>query len=160
MNNLTFGGTYPHSNQQFAYYETIGGGAGAGSQADGASGIHVHMSNTLNTPVEALEHTYPLRVETYSLRPQSGGAGDQRGGDGLVRAIRFLSPVSVTVTSERRHKPPYGLHGAEDGQRGKNVLIQQSQEIQLPSKFTLSLQPGDMLRLETPGGGGWNKPAG
>ncbi len=158
MNNLTFGGTYPGSNRQFAYYETIGGGAGAGPEADGASGIHVHMSNTLNTPIEALEHTYPLRVEAYSLRQNSGGTGQHHGGDGLVRAIRFLSPVSVTVTSERRQRPPYGLQGGNPGQPGKNSLIQNDTETRLPGKITRNLQAGDILRLETPGGGGWGNP--
>ncbi|MBE2223077.1 MAG: hydantoinase B/oxoprolinase family protein [Anaerolineae bacterium] len=158
MNNLTFGGTYPNTTHQFAYYETIGGGAGAGPHADGASGVHVHMSNTLNTPIEALEHTYPLRLETYSLRQNSGGKGQHRGGDGLVRAIRFLSPVSVTVTSERHQKQPYGLQSGSPGERGKNILIQNGDETEIPSKITLNLKTGDMLRLETPGGGGWGKP--
>ena len=116
------------------------------------------MSNTLNTPVEALEHTYPLRVEAYSLRQNSGGIGQHHGGDGLVRAIRFLSPVSVTVTSERRQRPPYGLQGGNSGQPGKNSLVQNETETQLPGKITLALQTGAMLRLETPGGGGWGTP--
>ena len=158
MNNLTFGGAYPTTNRQFAYYETIGGGAGAGPEAAGASGIHVHMSNTLNTPIEALEYNYPLRLEEYSLRQQSGGAGQHRGGNGLVRAIRFLSPVTVTVTSERRQKSPYGLQGGKPGQPGKNSLTRNGKETEIPGKITLNLQSGDILRLETPGGGGWGKP--
>ncbi len=155
MNNLTFGGTDPHTNRPFAYYETIGGGAGAGPEANGASGIHVHMSNTLNTPVEAMEHLYPLRIEEYSLRQDSGGSGKHQGGDGLVRAIRFLSPVSATITSERRQKPAYGLQGGKPGKSGNNNLITNNVETELPSKATLTLQSDDMLRLETPGGGGW-----
>ncbi|MFO7681889.1 MAG: hydantoinase B/oxoprolinase family protein [Chloroflexota bacterium] len=157
MNNLTFGGAH-QSGGQFAYYETIGGGAGAGPLADGASGVHVHMSNTLNTPIEALEHTFPLRIETYSFRQNSGGGGQQRGGDGLVRAIRFLSPVTATITSERRQKPPYGLQGGEPGAPGKNSLVRGEEEIPVPSKATLQIQTDDVLRLETPGGGGWGKP--
>jgi len=158
MNNLTFGGTFENSNRQFAYYETIGGGAGAGPEADGASGIHVHMSNTLNTPIEALEHNYPLHLEEYSIRQHSGGTGQHHGGNGLIRAIRFLSPASITVTSERRQAPPYGLQGGQPGQPGKNSLIQNGTEKEIPSKTTLTLHSGDILRLETPGGGGWGTP--
>ncbi|PIE80933.1 MAG: 5-oxoprolinase [Chloroflexi bacterium] len=158
MNNLTFGGTDPQTQRPFAYYETIGGGAGAGPEADGASGIHVHMSNTLNTPIEAMEHLYPLRIEEYSLRQNSGGTGKHQGGDGLVRALRFLSPVSATITSERRQKPAYGLHQGNPGAPGKNSLITNNVETQLPSKVTLHLQANDILRLETPGGGGWGSP--
>jgi N-methylhydantoinase B/oxoprolinase/acetone carboxylase alpha subunit len=158
MNNLTFGGTYPDSTRQFAYYETIGGGAGAGPTADGASGVHVHMSNTLNTPIEALEHNFPLLIEEYSLRQNSGGKGQHHGGDGLVRAIRFLSPVTITVTSERRQKPPYGLQDGEPGQSGINILIKNGVAEAVSGKVTLNLESGDILRLETPGGGGWGKP--
>ncbi len=157
MNNLTFGGKHPDSERPFAYYETIGGGAGAGPQADGGSGLHVHMSNTLNTPVEALEYSFPLRVERYSLRPNSGGAGQQRGGDGLIRAIRFLTPVTVTVTSERRKRGAYGLQGGADGRPGRNRLIQGETVTELPGKFTRQLEANDILQIETPGGGGWGK---
>lgn len=152
MNNLTFGGTTP---TPFAYYETIGGGAGAGPSGDGASGIHVHMSNTLNTPIEALEYSYPLRVVAYRLRAGSGGNGRFRGGDGLVRSIQFLAPVTATVTSERRKRPPYGLQGGEPGQPGVNSLLHQDSETALPGKFTLALAAGDILTIATPGGGGW-----
>lgn len=162
MNNLTFGGVQPaadpeQAGQPFAYYETSGGGAGAGPQADGGSGLHVHMSNTLNTPVEALEYSYPLRVERYQLREGSGGNGRYRGGDGLVRAVRFLSPVTATLTSERRVLPPYGLQGGEPGQPGQNSLIRDGQETKLGGKTSLALQADDILRLETPGGGGWGR---
>jgi N-methylhydantoinase B len=159
MNNLTFGGKQPASGRPFAYYETIGGGAGAGPEADGGSGLHVHMSNTLNTPVEALEYSFPLRLEQYSLRSNSGGAGQRRGGDGLIRSIRFLTPVTVTVTSERRKRGAYGLHGGQDGRAGRNCLIQGQSTTELPGKFTRQLNADDILQIETPGGGGWG-PAG
>jgi N-methylhydantoinase B len=155
MNNLTFGGRHPDSGRPFAYYETIGGGAGAGPETDGGSGLHVHMSNTLNTPVEALEYSFPLRLEQYSLRPNSGGAGQHRGGDGLIRAIRFLTPVTVTVTSERRKRGAYGLQGGKDGRPGCNTLIQGETVTELPGKFTRHLESDDILQIETPGGGGW-----
>lgn len=159
MNNLTFGGAYPRGwnapGSHFAYYETMGGGAGAGPHAGGASGIHVHMSNTRNTPVEALEYSYPIRVEEYSLRRGSGGAGHRHGGDGLVRSIRFLCSVSATITSERRRLAPYGLQGGAPGERGHNTLVRGGQAFELPGKVTLDLQPDDLLRIETPGGGGW-----
>ena len=154
MNNLTFGGTAV-DGRAFAYYETIGGGAGAGPQGNGASGIHVHMSNTRNTPVEALEYAFPLRVETYAFREDSGGNGRHRGGDGLIRTIEFLTPVTVSVISERRERPSYGLQGGAPGQPGRNSLIRRQQESTLPGKITLRLEAGDKLRLETPGGGGW-----
>ncbi|WP_420627802.1 hydantoinase B/oxoprolinase family protein [Candidatus Leptofilum sp.] len=157
MNNLTFGGKFPGTERPFAYYETIGGGAGAGPETDGGSGLHVHMSNTLNTPVEALEYSFPLRLEQYSLRQNAGGNGQQRGGDGLVRAIRFLTPVTVTVTSERRQRGAYGLQGGEDGRPGQNRLIQRETVTDLPGKFTRQLAADDILQIETPGGGGWGK---
>lgn len=159
MNNVTFGGTRPASHplipSPFAYYETIGGGVGAGPQADGGSGLHVHMSNTLNTPVEALEYSFPLRVMEYRLRHGSGGEGQYRGGDGLVRSFQFLCPVTATIMSERRERPPYGLQGGESGAAGQNSRIRNNHHTSLPGKVTLDLEPGDILRLETPGGGGW-----
>ncbi|MCL4871793.1 MAG: hydantoinase B/oxoprolinase family protein [Anaerolineae bacterium] len=153
MNNLTFGGGVGAA--AFAYYETMGGGAGAGPQRNGADGVHVHMSNTLNTPIEALEYGLPLRIMAYGLRPHSGGSGQFRGGDGLVRAIQFLAPVTAALTSERRTLSPYGLQGGEVGERGRNSLIRDGQITPLPGKITLDLLPGDILRIETPGGGGW-----
>lgn len=162
MNNLTFGGAYPAGrpfpSTHFAYYETIGGGAGAGAAADGAGGIHIHMSNTRNTPVEALEYSFPIRIETYSLREGSGGRGLHRGGDGLARAIRFLSPVTATITAERRRRGPYGLGGGSDGAPGRNLLIRNGQSTELPGKVTFDVAAGDMIRIETPGGGGWGEP--
>jgi N-methylhydantoinase B len=163
MNNLTFGGTMKssqegHPDQPFAYYETIGGGAGAGAAGNGGNGIHVHMSNTRNTPVEAMEYTFPLRIVEYALRHNSGGNGHHNGGDGLIRTIQFLNPATVTLVSERRTTAPYGLNGAESGQNGRNTLIHNNQPTLLPGKITLKIQPNDQIRIETPGGGGWNKP--
>lgn len=155
MNNLTFGGRLHPAGEPFAYYETIGGGCGAGPMADGGSGMHVHMSNTLNTPVEALEYAYPLRVTHYGLRHGSGGSGQHRGGDGLIRAIQFLTPVQITLTSERRERPPYGLRGGSPGRCGQNSLHHHQTITPLPGKVTLELTAGEELRLETPGGGGW-----
>ncbi len=161
MNNLTFGGRQPQSGQPFAYYETMGGGAGAGPDGAGASGVHVHMSNTRNTPIEALEYALPVRVECYTLRRGSGGAGLNRGGDGVRRDIRFLTPVTVTVLSERRRRAPWGLRGGEAGARGRNVLIKEreaereKEREELPGKFTRRLEAGDVLSIQTPGGGGW-----
>jgi len=157
MNNLTFGGQDPGTGRPFAYYETMGGGAGAGPAADGGSGLHVHMSNTLNTPVEALEYSFPLRLEQYSLRPNSGGAGQHSGGGGLVRSIHFLTPVTVTVTSERRQRGAYGLQGGQDGRPGRNSLLQGESSTELPGKFTRELEANDVLQIETPGGGGWGE---
>lgn len=160
MNNLTFGGVWAGEQESlppkpFAYYETIGGGIGAGPLADGGHGMHVHMSNTRNTPIEALEYAFPLRVEQYRLRDGSGGAGQHRGGDGLVRAIEFLNSVTVTLTTERRVRPPYGLQGGKPGACGRNTLIRAGQSTPLSGKVTLDLRPGDVLQIETPGGGGW-----
>ncbi|MEZ4516021.1 MAG: hydantoinase B/oxoprolinase family protein [Chloroflexota bacterium] len=162
MNNLTFGGAYPADwsapSSHFAYYETIGGGAGAGPSASGASGVHVHMSNTRNTPIEALEYTYPIRITGYRLRAGSGGKGHQHGGEGLVRSIRFLSAVTVTITSDRRRLAPYGLQGGQPGTPGKNWLVRDGVFHPLPGKTTITLQADDELRIETPGGGGWGNP--
>jgi N-methylhydantoinase B len=153
MNNLTFGGM--HGGEAFAYYETIGGGVGAGPAAGGGSGMHVHMSNTLNTPIEALEYAFPLMIEEYRLRRGSGGDGRHGGGEGLVRSMRFLNPVVATITSERRLRGPYGLAGGEPGQPGRNSLIWQGKEQHLGGKCSIVLQPGAVLRIATPGGGGW-----
>ena len=165
MNNLTFGGTRDQGlgasedksslAPTFAYYETIGGGAGAGPAGDGASGVHVHMSNTRNTPVEALELAYPIRVEAYALRHGSGGRGRHTGGDGLVRAIRFLAEATATLTGERRRLAPYGLAGGEPGAPGRNTLIRDGEASDLPGKITLPIHPGDVIRVAPPGGGGW-----
>lgn len=158
MNNLTIGGHDPRLDAPFAYYETIGGGAGAGPAGDGLSGVHVHMTNTLNTPVEALEYAYPLRVRRYALRQGSGGGGQHRGGDGLIREIEFLCPATVTILSERRRLPPYGLRGGEPGAHGRNVLVHHGNEHNLPGKVEIRVESGDVLSLRTPGGGGWGRP--
>ncbi|MDQ3874012.1 MAG: hydantoinase B/oxoprolinase family protein [Actinomycetota bacterium] len=146
MNNVTFG------NERFTYYETIAGGQGACPAANGPSGVHVTMSNTLNTPVEALELAYPLRVERYELRPGSGGAGLRRGGDGVVRQLRALEACRLSVVSERRVHAPAGQRGAAAGAPGRNVLNGE----ELPGKATRQLQAGDVVRIETPGGGGFD----
>ncbi|MBO9394760.1 hydantoinase B/oxoprolinase family protein [Caldilinea sp.] len=155
MNNLTIGGLR-EDGTPFTYYETIGGGMGGGPSGDGLSGVQVHMTNTLNTPVEALEIAYPFRVRRYSLRTGSGGDGLHRGGDGIVREYEFLAPVTVTLISERRAVAPWGLAGGRPGAPGRNLLISRNgEEAELPSKFTRRFQPGERLRIETPGGGGW-----
>jgi len=148
MNNVTLG------NDRFAYYETIGGGQGACPDADGPSGVHVTMSNTLNTPVEALELAYPLRVERYALRLGSGGEGAHRGGEGVVRELRALEPCRLSIVSERRRHAPAGAVGGADGARGRNCLNGE----ELPAKVTRDLQPGDVVTVETPGGGGFGPP--
>jgi N-methylhydantoinase B len=148
MNNVTLG------SDRFAYYETIGGGQGACPDADGPSGVHVTMSNTLNTPVEALELAYPLRVERYALRERSGGEGAHRGGDGVVRELRVLEPCRLSIVSERRKHAPAGSAGGADGSRGRNRLNGE----ELPAKVTRDLQPGDVVTVETPGGGGFGPP--
>lgn len=162
MNNLTIGGLRD-TGEPFAYYETIGGGMGATAQGDGLSGVQVHMTNTLNTPIEALEMAYPFRVERYALRRGSGGAGRHPGGDGIVRAYTFLAPATVTMLSERRAVPPWGMHGGAPGAVGRNLLLRAADastagapvEEELPGKFTRRVAPGDRLIIETPGGGGY-----
>jgi N-methylhydantoinase B len=151
MNNVTIGGP------SFVFYETIGGGHGGGPAGEGLSGRHSHMTNTRNTPVEALEHDLPLRIVEYALRDGSGGAGRHRGGDGIRRTYEFLSPAMVTLNSERRHSTPYGLHGGEPGQVGRNRLVRDGVETDLGGKATVQVRPGDRLIVETPGGGGWRR---
>ena len=158
MNNITIGGWDPFRNRPFAYYETIAGGAGAGPQGDGLSAIHTHMTNTMNTPVEALEFAYPFRVAEYSIREGSGGHGKHQGGEGVRRTYEFLCPATVTILSERRSFAPYGLQGGEPGRKGKNLLVHaDGREEELPSKVSLSVEPGDRLIILTPGGGGWGQ---
>ena len=161
MNSLLVGGHDADRDQPFVYYETIGGGMGARPTKDGVSGIHTHMTNTMNTPIEAVEFAYPLRLRRYSIRHGSGGAGKFRGGDGLVRDMEFLSKATVTVLSERRRFTPYGLQGGEPGQTGENVLFRGGyEEVRLSGKEVLDVEPGDVLSIHTPGGGGWGKPYG
>ncbi len=159
MNNLTVGGQ-TGDGSAFAYYETIGGGMGASAQGHGLAGVQVHMTNTLNTPIEALEMAFPLRLERYALRAQSGGRGLHQGGDGMVREYRFLAPVTVTMLSERRAVAPWGLAGGQAGAPGRNLLLRANGiNEELASKFTRRLAAGDRLRIETPGGGGWGAPS-
>jgi N-methylhydantoinase B len=160
MSNLTIGGLDARTSRQFTYYETTAGGAGARSWLDGISGAQTHMTNSLNTPVEALEYAYPFRVRRYAYRLNSGGAGKYRGGDGLIREIELLADAQVTLLADRRKSQPYGLEGAEPGQSGKATVTpaNSSQSIDLPGKCSRKLKQGDTLRLETPGGGGWGNP--
>ena len=157
MNNLTIGGRRLDGTH-YAYYETIAGGMGASQSGDGLSGVQVHMTNTLNTPVEALEMAFPFRLLRYGLRAGSGGAGAHWGGDGVVREYLLLAPATVTMLSERRSVAPWGLAGGEAGAIGRNLLIHPDGRSEgLPSKFTRYLAAGTRLRVETPGGGGWGK---
>ena len=159
MNNLLIGGHDPIREKPFVYYETIAGGMGARPTKDGVSGIHTHMTNTMNTPIEAMEFVYPLRLQRYALRRGSGGAGKFSGGDGVIRDVEFLSPCRVTVLSERRRFSPYGLQGGHPGERGENVLLRGGyEEVQLSGKEVLDVEPGDVLSIRTPGGGGWGTP--
>ncbi|MGH9416514.1 MAG: hydantoinase B/oxoprolinase family protein [Terriglobales bacterium] len=164
MNNLTVGGLYPpgdaRAGQSYAYYETCGGGMGASAETDGLSGVHTHMSNTLNTPVEALEYAYPFRVRRYALRHGSGGAGHHRGGDGLVRELELLAPAQVTLLAERRRFAPYGLAGGAEGACGRTLLTENGASRELPGKGNLFVEKGAVLRLESPGGGGWGEKSG
>ena len=156
MNNITLGGTNPITGAAFAYYETAGGGMGGRNGLAGLSGVHTHMSNTRNTPVEALEQALPLRVVTYGLRQGSGGAGKFRGGEGLIREYEVLTETAITLLTERRASQPYGAQGGEPGGSGRNTVMRANGAVEsLPSKVRLELHPGDRLRLETPGGGGY-----
>ena len=157
MNNLSLGSVGPDTGQTFSYYETIGGGMGASSNTDGDSGIHTHMTNTLNTPIEALEAYFPVRVKEYRLRQGSGGKGKFSGGDGIIRSLEMLADCQVTMLSERRRYAPYGLRGGSSGKTGNNYLVVKGRRKKLPGKFSLSLSKGDVIRIETPGGGGWGQ---
>jgi N-methylhydantoinase B len=157
MSNLTIGGIDPRSARPFAYYETIAGGMGARPNADGISGVHTHMTNSLNTPVEALEYAYPFRVRRYSYRPNSGGAGKFRGGDGLVREIELLADAQVTLLSDRRKFQPYGLAGGEPGAVGSARHISGKKTNEMAAKSSILVKKGDVISIETPGGGGWGK---
>ncbi|MGW8251871.1 MAG: hydantoinase B/oxoprolinase family protein, partial [Anaerolineales bacterium] len=160
MNNVTIGGWDPFRNTQFAYYETIGGGMGARPSKDGASAAHSHMTNTLNTPVEALEYAYPLRVQRYEIRRGSGGKGKYMGGDGIIREIELLAPAEISLITERRRIPPYGLKGGMPGELGVNSLLHQGASLPLPGKGTITADVGDVLQIKTPGGGGFGEPEG
>jgi len=156
MNNVTFGSIV--AGRAYAYYETLGGGAGAGASWEGTSGVQIHMTNTLNTPVEAIERAAPVRITRYALRRGSGGRGAQRGGDGLERVYHFLEEVEVSVLSERRTHAPYGLAGGEPGAPGANSLrLPDGTREGLPGKFRRTLPAGAELTIATPGGGGWGR---
>ncbi len=168
MNNVSIGGSLPSPSPSqgegrgegtFAYYETVGGGSGAGPDSDGLSAVHTHMTNTMNTPVEALELAYPFRLLEYAVRQGSGGHGRHRGGDGIRRTWEFLAPATVSLLTERRRRGPWGLAGGDDGSTGRNLLRRANgEDVDLPSKGEVKVQPGDRLTLETPGGGGWGTP--
>jgi len=158
MNNLTLGGISPRDGQVFSYYETIGGGMGACAASDGSNGIHTHMTNTLNTPVEALEYAFPFRVRRYSLRSGTGGKGARRGGNGIVREIELLTDADATILSDRRRNRPYGLSGGEPGKPGRTTLRGAHSTRRLPSKCRFHLKSGERIIVETPGGGGWGRP--
>ena len=156
MNNVAIGGYDPIRDRNFAYYETIAGGMGARPAKHGISGIHTHMTNTMNTPIEAIEHTYPIQVRQYRLRRGSGGGGKWRGGDGVIREMVALCDAEMTILSDRRKMGPYGLNGGLSGKTGRNILIPQGgAEVDLPSKARVHLNSGDGIRIETPGGGGF-----
>jgi N-methylhydantoinase B len=165
MNNLTIGGSFSHGSRlttgqqgdPFTYYETIGGGSGATNRFDGASAIHSHMTNTLNTPIEALEYSFPFRVKKYAIRKKSGGTGHHKGGDGIIKEIIILTDCQGTLLAERRKIPPYGLAGGKPGACGIDYLIREGKKYKLPSKGTFDLHKGDILCIETPGGGGFGE---
>ena len=162
MSNLTIGGVDPRSGEPFTYYETAAGGMGARPGLDGIGGVQTHMTNSLNTPIEALEYAYPFRVRRYGYRAASGGEGQFRGGDGLMREIELLADAQVTLLAERRKFRPWGLAGGDDGAAGRATLFERSnfEGRELPGKCSLHAHAGDAIRIETPGGGGWGTKAG
>jgi len=158
MNNLTIGGWDAARGTAFTYYETIAGGAGAGPARNGLSGVHTHMTNTLNTPVEALELAYPFRIVEYNLRPDTGGEGLHRGGDGVRRVYEFLAAATCTLMTDRRRTRPYGLAGGEAAAVGRNLLVRSDgTNVELPPKVTFQVANGDRLAIDSPGGGGWGR---
>jgi N-methylhydantoinase B/oxoprolinase/acetone carboxylase alpha subunit len=158
MNNLSFGGFDTARGRPFAYYETIAGGMGAGPEHHGQSATHTHMTNSWNTPVEALEHQLPIRIRRYSIRRASGGKGSRHGGDGIIRECEFLDGAKVTILSDRRSRGPYGLQGGEPGKPGANTLIRTGKPAPVAAKTEFHVEAGDVLRIETPGGGGHGHP--
>ncbi len=158
MNNVTVGGIDPRTSQPYTYYETIAGGAGARPNSHGISGVHTHMTNSSNTPVEALEFAYPFRVHRYGYRKGSGGSGEFQGGDGLIREIEILGPAQITLLADRRLTAPYGLAGGEPGERGRSVITDESGgENTVPGKCSMTAKAGSRIRIESPGGGGWGR---
>lgn len=161
MNNLTIGGIDPRpgsGGREFSYYETVAGGMGARPDADGISAIHTHMTNSLNTPAEALEYAYPLRVREYRIRKGSGGKGKQRGGDGVIREIETLAPARMSLLADRRKSGPYGLAGGDSGKPGIAAIIRDGRKRKIGSKGSWELEAGDRVRIESPGGGGFGEP--
>jgi N-methylhydantoinase B len=158
MNNVTFGGIHPKTQEPFAYYETVAGGMGARPGKPGIDGIHTHMTNSLNTPLEVLENQLPVRVLKYRFRQNSGGAGIFRGGDGIEKQIQFLTTAHLSLLSDRRLRRPYGLLGGSPGKAGKNFIIKKNgTKLSLPSKFSTTIESGDIFVLQTPGGGGYGR---
>jgi N-methylhydantoinase B len=158
MNNLTIGGIDPRTSAEFSYYETVAGGMGARPSLDGMDAVHTHMTNSLNTPAEALEYAYPLRVRQYRVRKGSGGKGKHRGGDGVIREIETLAPARMSLLADRRKRAPYGLYGGEDGAVGRaSIISRDGREEQLASKGSWQMEAGDRVRIESPGGGGFGK---
>lgn len=157
MNNLLFGGYDPFRKRAFVYYETLAGGAGACPNADGASGIQVHMTNTRNTPIEALESAYPVRVLEYRYAERAGGSGKYRGGDGIIKTLTFLAETTVTLLTERRRRAPYGLQGGKPGAKGVNLLLINGEMDAEVAKGVVRVPAGATLSIRTPGGGGWGK---
>jgi N-methylhydantoinase B len=158
MNNLTIGGIDPRTGSEFSYYETVAGGMGARPSLDGMNATHTHMTNSLNTPAEALEYAYPLRVRQYRIRKASGGKGKHKGGDGAVREIESLATARMSLLADRRKRAPYGLQGGEDGAPGRAFIIRRNgKQENLTSKGSWELEPGDRVCIETPGGGGFGK---
>src|SRR6266446_2469740 len=157
MSNMTLGGYDSIRARHFSYYETIAGGAGAAPGHPGAAGLHTHMTNTLNTPIEALEAYYPMRITEYRVRRRSGGRGAAPGGDGLIRELECLVPATLSLLTDRRITEPWGLAGGGPGKAGANYLVRDGRRIKLPGKANERLQAGERVRIETPGGGGWGR---
>ncbi len=158
MNNITFGGWDRWKGKPFSYYETVGGGGAGSPRGEGADAMHSHMTNTLNTPVEVLEMSYPLRVLEYAVREGSGGAGEHAGGSGTRRSWQALAPCTVSLLGDRRVAGPWGARGGQAGQPGQDRLVGESAERSLGSKESVQLEAGDVVIMETPGGGGWGPP--
>lgn len=157
MNNITIGGYDKLNGRNFTYYETIAGGMGARPNSEGISAIHTHMTNTLNTPIESIEHTYPFRIKEYNIRRHSGGNGKYRGGNGIIRNYEFHQAATVSILSDRRKHAPYGLRGGKKGMTGRNILISKGMKNKLPSKTTINVNRGDIISIHTPGGGGYGR---
>jgi 5-oxoprolinase (ATP-hydrolysing) len=153
MNNFLFGGG------RFGYYETIAGGSGAGEGYNGAHALHTHMTNTAITDPEIIEQRYPVRLRQFAIRHGSGGAGQWRGGDGVVREFEFVEQLTVSLLTQHRVEAPFGLHGGQQGQCGRQTLTRNGQTILLDGCTTFEAQAGDRVIIETPGGGGWGTPS-